>query len=139
MVHTQELGLQHAHTLDEWARGIDVNVVKCIGGDSLQQNIQNLQGVDVIVATEGRLMHLYKEKRFNLKNCVCIVLDEADTLLDDENSRIRQLLGEKLTRDATERQNMLFSATFTAEVESIRSSFYANRPITIEIGKRWSK
>ncbi len=86
---------------------------------------------DLIIGTPGRIIDLYKQRCFNLKNIECLVLDEADRMFDlGFISDIRYLL--KGMPDAKERLNLIFSATFTYRVQELAYE-YLNAPTMVEI------
>ncbi len=86
---------------------------------------------DIIIGTPGRIIDLYKQRCFNLKNIDCLVLDEADRMFDlGFISDIRYLL--KGMPPAKERLNLIFSATFTYRVQELAYE-YLNAPTMVEV------
>ena len=86
---------------------------------------------DIIIGTPGRIIDLYKQRCFNLKNIECLVLDEADRMFDlGFISDIRYLM--RGMPPAKERLNLIFSATFTYRVQELAYE-YLNAPKMIEI------
>jgi superfamily II DNA/RNA helicase len=82
MVHTRDLAKQHAEVLSKWGEHLGVRVMACYGGDSVRNQIAQIRdGVDIIVATTGRLLHFLSQEELTLKNTTMIVLDEADEML----------------------------------------------------------
>jgi ATP-dependent RNA helicase RhlE len=106
--------------------------VKCLavfGGVSINPQMIQMQGVEVLIATPGRLLDLSENNAMNLSEIDILVLDEADKMLSmgfkEEMSRIFNLLPAK-------RQNLLFSATLGKDINTITEMLLHN-PIKIEI------
>ena len=125
---TRELAIQIRDNFVSYS--VDTNF-KCsviLGGVNQQSQINTLKkGVDILVATPGRLLDLCKSKKVDLTNVEMLVLDEADTMLDMGFVRDVKQIIKKTPR---ERQTMLFSATMSKEVEELASEFLKN-PITL--------
>ncbi|PID67025.1 MAG: RNA helicase [Gammaproteobacteria bacterium] len=86
---------------------------------------------DIIIGTPGRIIDLYKQRCFNLKNIECLVLDEADRMFDlGFISDIRYLM--RGMPPAKERLNLIFSATFTYRVQELAYE-YLNAPTMVEV------
>lgn len=86
---------------------------------------------DLIIGTPGRIIDLYKQRCFNLKNIECLVLDEADRMFDlGFISDIRYLM--RGMPDAKQRLNLIFSATFTYRVQELAYE-YLNAPQMVEV------
>jgi ATP-dependent RNA helicase RhlE len=103
------------------------------GGVGFEPQVQELRrGVDIVVATPGRLLDHVQQKTIDLRQVEILVLDEADRMLDmgfiHDIRRILALLPAK-------RQNLLFSATFPDEVRSLASGFMRD-PVTVEVARR---
>ncbi len=89
------------------------------------------QKPDLVIGTPGRIIDLYKQRCFNLKNIECLVLDEADRMFDlGFISDIRYLL--KGMPDAKKRLNLIFSATFSYRVQELAYE-YLNAPTMVEV------
>lgn len=133
LVPTRELAVQVGEVFQHYTRVLPVQIkpMAVYGGVSINPQMINLQGVDVLVATPGRLLDLISSKAVYLSDVEILVLDEADKMLNqgfmDEMNQIRKLLPEK-------RQNLLFSATLGSEVQEV-SEMLLNNPIKIEIEK----
>ena len=103
------------------------------GGVGIQPQIDALRrGVDVLVATPGRLLDHVEQKTVDLRQVEILVLDEADRMLDmgfiHDIRRILALLPKT-------RQNLLFSATFPDEIRKLAGSFMKD-PVTVEVARR---
>ncbi|MGJ8515932.1 DEAD/DEAH box helicase [Carnimonas bestiolae] len=103
------------------------------GGVKINPQIERLQrGVDVLVACPGRLLDLVSQKAVSLNHIETLVLDEADRMLDmgfvHDIKRILKLL-------PAQRQNLLFSATFSADIRTLTESILHN-PVSIDVAPR---
>jgi ATP-dependent RNA helicase RhlE len=131
LVPTRELAVQVAevfHTLGgELPRKI--KTIAVFGGVSINPQMMQLQGVEILVATTGRLLDLIESKAVYLSEVKILVLDEADKMLNlgfkEEMSKIFSLLPAK-------RQNLLFSATLGKDISTI-TEFLLQNPTKIEI------
>lgn len=119
LVPTRELATQVSEVLRDVARPLtqSIKVGTVFGGVSINPQMMSLRsGADVVVATPGRLLDLVDHNALHLGQVKHLVLDEADRLLDlgfaDELQRVLALLPSK-------RQNLLFSATFAPDVQSL--------------------
>jgi len=130
---TRELAVQVALEAERLAAHTDLRVAIIYGGVSMGQQTEDLRrGVDVVVATPGRILDHLRRRNVFLDAVEVLVLDEADRMLDmgflpDVRAIIRQL--------PTKRQTMLFTATFPPEIESLSLEFQ-NKPRTVEIARR---
>lgn len=132
LVPTRELGAQVREAIQQFSHHLTerLKVVSAVGGGSINPQMMALRGgADIIVATPGRLLDLFDRNALALSVVSSLVLDEADRMLDlgfkDELNRILTLLPER-------RQNLLFSATFPAAVESIAMDIL-REPVQINI------
>lgn len=130
LVPTRELALQVEASFRALGRFLRVRTVVVYGGVSIIEQIDRLKrGVDVIVATPGRLLDHVQRRTANLSGIEHLVLDEADRMLDmgfiPDVRRILPLLSQK-------RQTMMFSATLNAEIRGLAKGLLQN-PIFIEI------
>jgi len=121
LVPTKELTKQVADTAIQLAAHTDIRIVSLFGGVGIKAQSEQLeQGADIIVATPGRLIELYQEKRLTAKNIRTLVIDEVDRMMDmgfiHQLRRILDILPSK-------RQNLLFSATFPERVEKLSEEF----------------
>merc|ERR1719384_2701937 len=128
---TRELAMQSQEVLEAAGKECGIASVCVYGGVSKWGQKQALsQGVEVVVATPGRLIDLMQEGIISLAQVSYLVLDEADRMLDQGFERdIRQIVGE--THKG--RQTALFSATWPDSVRELAHSFL-NRPIKVTIG-----
>ncbi len=128
---TRELAAQVETAFHDFARFTDLRTVAIFGGVGYGRQREELRrGVDVIVATPGRLMDYLKDGSINLKDLEVLVLDEVDHMLDMGFLPIvRDIIG----RCPRERQTLLFSATVPPEILAI-ASFALRNPSRIEVG-----
>jgi superfamily II DNA/RNA helicase len=131
VVPTRELGLQVSKDLQAAGRLRGVRVLPIYGGVAYEPQIDALRkGVEILVATPGRLLDLIKQKHLKLDRVFAIVLDEADRMLDlgflDDVEKILSLLPEQ-------RQTMLFSATMPDAIVTLARRFL-HSPVTVHAG-----
>ena len=124
LVPTRELVVQVAEELELFAKYLSVRILAIFGGVNINTQRQKLlNGVDIIVATPGRLYDLVLNQSISLKNCKRLVIDEVDVMLDlgfrPQLMSIFELMPDK-------RQNIMFSATMTDEVEELIDAFFIN-------------
>jgi len=133
LVPTRELGLQVEEQFGKLSRGSGLRMVTLYGGTGYGKQIHALRrGVDVIVATPGRLMDHLEQKYVDISKVEVLVLDEADRMLDmGFLPPVRKIIS-KISR---ERQTMMFSATIDARVERIAAEFLRNPAIVRVIKK----
>ncbi|RQO58654.1 RNA helicase [Paucibacter sp. KBW04] len=132
LVPTRELAVQVGASLNDLARALaqPLKISVAFGGVSINPQMMALRGgTDVVVATPGRLLDLLEHRALSLGAIGCLVLDEADRLLDLGFSEELQALLAKLP---ARRQNLFFSATFPAAVESLAAGLLRN-PERVEI------
>lgn len=127
---TRELVMQINEAIAQLAKYTDLRHVALYGGLGPKTQIETLQkGVDIIVATPGRFMDLYRLGELPTKEIKTMVLDEADKMMDmGFMPQIRSIL-EVIP---TKRQNLLFSATFGERVERLSGEFL-EAPIRVEV------
>ena len=121
---TRELAVQIEDSFRNYGRHLRVRTAVVLGGVSSDPQIKALrQGVDVVVATPGRLLDLYKQGHAKLDRVQVLVLDEADRMLDMGFAPdVRRIVG-KLPRD---RQTMLFSATLCSDIVKLSADILRN-------------
>jgi ATP-dependent RNA helicase RhlE len=130
---TRELAAQVAESVREYGCHLPFKTAVIFGGVSINTQIAKLRkGVDVVVATPGRLLDHMQKGTIDLSKVEFLVLDEADRMLDMGFIRdIRKVL--KVL--PAERQNLLFSATFSNEIRRLASDLL-DSPIEIEVAQR---
>lgn len=130
---TRELADQVADNVKRYSDFSPLRAAVVFGGvDFNPQKAELLRGVDVLIATPGRLLDHVEQRTVNLSQVSTFVLDEADRMLDmgflPDLERIIRLLPKQ-------RQNLLFSATFSNEIRRLSSS-YLNDPVQVEVSVR---
>jgi ATP-dependent RNA helicase RhlE len=133
LVPTRELAAQVGQSFDDLGRHTGQRSILVFGGVSPRPQVEALrQGVDIVVATPGRLLDHINERVIDLSRIRHLVLDEADRMLDMGFIRdIRRVLA-ALPR---ERQNLLFSATFSDEIRTLANGLLHD-PLTVEVAAR---
>lgn len=131
---TRELCLQIAGDLSDYSKYIDaLKVLPVYGGSSIESQIKTLKkGVQVVVATPGRLLDLMNRKTVDLKEIKHVILDEADEML---NMGFTDSINAILAEVPTVRNMLLFSATMPHEIARI-SKEYMRNPKEIVIGRK---
>lgn len=130
---TRELAAQVEESVRVYGKYLPVTSTVVFGGVNIQPQIQALlRGVDILVATPGRLLDHVQQRTANLSHVEILVLDEADRMLDMGFIRdIRKILSLLPTR----RQNLLFSATFSNEIKTLADSLL-NAPTRVEVARQ---
>jgi ATP-dependent RNA helicase RhlE len=129
---TRELADQVAANVQAYSRHTPLRSTVVFGGmDMAPQTAALRAGVEIVIATPGRLLDHVQQKTLNLSQTQILVMDEADRMLDmgflPDLQRIINLLPKK-------RQNLMFSATFSTEIKRLAGSFL-NDPVTIEVAR----
>ncbi|MBV8666380.1 MAG: DEAD/DEAH box helicase [Burkholderiaceae bacterium] len=129
---TRELADQVADNVKAYSRHTQLRSTVVFGGvDMAPQTMALRNGVEIVIATPGRLLDHVQQKTLNLSQTQMLVLDEADRMLDmgflPDLQRIINLLPKK-------RQNLMFSATFSPEIKKLAASFL-NNPVSIEVAR----
>jgi ATP-dependent RNA helicase RhlE len=128
---TRELAAQVETAFRDFARFTDLRTVAVFGGVGYGNQRKELsRGVDIIVATPGRLMDYLKAGTINLRDINTLVLDEVDHMLD---LGVLPVVKDIISRCPRERQTLLFSATVPPEIQAI-ASFALRNPSRIEVG-----
>ena len=131
---TRELCLQIAKDMESYStyiKGLKVTAV--YGGTSIVPQMKTLKsGTQIIVGTPGRVIDLINRKALRLKDIECVILDEADEML---NMGFKDDLDTILAETPKEKQTLLFSATMPKEVMRISKNYMLN-PKTIEVASR---
>jgi superfamily II DNA/RNA helicase len=130
---TRELAIQVEEAISQYGKYLSLTSMAMVGGvDSEQHKKQLIEGVDIMVATPGRLLDMAHQRALYFDELEVLVLDEADRMLDmgfiaDINKIIERL--------PQQRQNLLFSATLSARVRSLaKTAIY--QPVEISIAKQ---
>ncbi len=119
---TRELVLQVAGEIEKLAAYMRVRVVGIYGGTNINtQKLAVYKGVDILVATPGRLIDIALSGELRLKTVKTLVIDEVDEML---NLGFRFQLAKILDMLPEKRQNLMFSATFSPNVEELTSTFF---------------
>jgi ATP-dependent RNA helicase RhlE len=129
---TRELADQVADNVKAYSRHTPLRSAVIFGGvDMAPQTAALRAGVEILIATPGRLLDHVQQKVLNLSQTQILVLDEADRMLDmgflPDLQRIINLLPKQ-------RQNLMFSATFSPEIKKLAASFL-NKPVLIEVAR----
>ncbi len=127
---TRELAAQVAQSVETYGQHLPFKSAVVFGGVKINPQLAQLKrGVDILVATPGRLLDLHQQGAVDFRELEILVLDEADRMLDmgfiHDIRRILKVLPEP-------RQNLLFSATFAPEIRGLVNQILHN-PLTIEV------
>src|SRR5512135_1028618 len=130
---TRELAAQVEESVRLYGKYLPLKSMMMFGGVNINPQIKQLHGrVDILVATPGRLLDHVQQKTLDLSHIEILVLDEADRMLDmgfvKDIKKVLALLPK-------ERQNLLFSATFSDEIKALADGLL-NRPALIEVARR---
>jgi ATP-dependent RNA helicase RhlE len=130
---TRELALQVEESVRTYARRRPIRSLAIYGGVGFEPQVRGLRaGAEIVVATPGRLLDHVGQRTIDLSRVEMLVLDEADRMLDMGFIRdIRRILALL----PAERQNLLFSATFSDEIRSLASGLL-RQPATVEVAPR---
>ncbi|SQI41542.1 ATP-dependent RNA helicase rhlE [Leminorella richardii] len=130
---TRELAAQIGENVRDYSRYLKIRSLVVFGGVSINPQMMKLRGgVDVLVATPGRLLDLAHQNAVDLSQVEILVLDEADRMLDMGFIHdIRRVLA----RLPAKRQNLLFSATFSDDIKALASTLLHN-PAMVEVARR---
>lgn len=132
LVPTRELAAQVSEQMNNYARRLSLRSTMIYGGVTIQAQIERLQrGVDIVVATPGRLMDHAERGTVNLSRIEFLVLDEADRMLDlgfiDDIRKVAEYLPAK-------RQTLLFSATYSQSIKQLADQLL-DHPRSIEVAR----
>lgn len=129
---TRELAAQVAENFEKYGKNHNLSMALLIGGVSMGDQIKALEkGVDVLIATPGRLMDLFDRGRILMSGCELLVIDEADRMLDMGFIPDIESICSKLP---STRQTMLFSATMPPPIKKLSDQFL-NNPKYIEVSR----
>ena len=130
---TRELAAQVQDSVFTYGKHLKLRSAVVFGGVKINPQMMKLRrGVDVLVATPGRLLDLYQQRAINFNDIEILVLDEADRMLDmgfiHDIKKIMALLPKQ-------RQNLMFSATFSQEIRQLAKGII-NNPVEIDVAPR---
>ena len=130
---TRELAAQIGESVTTYGRHLPLRSTVVFGGVKINPQMMQLRkGVDVLVATPGRLLDLYRQNAVNFKQLEVLVLDEADRMLDMGFIHdIRKILAVL----PSQRQTLMFSATFSVEIRNLAKKLVRN-PVEISVTPR---
>lgn len=125
---TRELSMQIHEEARKFSYQTGVRVVVAYGGAPITQQLRDLErGVDILVATPGRLVDLLERARVSLQSIRYLALDEADRMLDmGFEPQVRRIVEQMDMPPRGVRQTLLFSATFPGEIQRMASDFLEN-------------
>jgi ATP-dependent RNA helicase RhlE len=128
---TRELAAQIAQSARDYSKGTRLSVLTVFGGTSLYKNKQDLaRGVDVLVATPGRLVDLMDTHHCILTGLEILVLDEADQMMDLGFIHALKRIVRDLPR---QRQTLFFSATMPKSIRELASQFLRPDPVEVKV------
>jgi ATP-dependent RNA helicase RhlE len=126
---TRELAAQVYENVREYSKYVNIKSAVIFGGVKPASQIATLRrGVDILVATPGRLLDLHDQNAVSFKRIDVLILDEADRMLDMGFARD---LNKLISFMPTKRQNLMFSATFSDDIKKLASGILKN-PIEVE-------
>jgi superfamily II DNA/RNA helicase len=129
LVPTRELAEQVHQSVKAYGAGLPLRTMVAYGGVSINPQMMRLRkGVDLLVATPGRLLDLQRQNALRLNGVQCLVLDEADRMLDLGFARDIDLVLSLLPK---KRQTLLFSATFSEPIRALAARLLHD-PLSIE-------
>ncbi len=130
---TRELAAQVEQSVRTYGKHLPLRMACVYGGVDIKPQIKALQvGVEIVVATPGRLLDHMESRSINLSQVQILILDEADRMLD---MGFMPAITRILAALPPGRQNLLFSATFSEEIKRLASGFMRN-PTMIEVARR---
>jgi superfamily II DNA/RNA helicase len=133
---TRELAAQVAENFEKYGKYHKLSMALLIGGVQMGDQVKALEkGVDVLIATPGRLMDLFERGKILLTGCNLLVIDEADRMLDMGFIPDIEHICTKLPAN---RQTLLFSATMPAPIKRLADKFLSN-PKTVEVARPASR
>lgn len=133
LVPTRELAVQVHESVKTYGKYLALRSTVIYGGVSIDVQVNAVRsGIEILVATPGRLLDHLQQKTLGLSKVEILILDEADRMLDmgfmPDIKQIIQLLPEQ-------RQNLMFSATFSEEIKKLASKIL-RKPVLIEVAKQ---
>ena len=129
---TRELAAQVAENFEKYGKYHKLSMALLIGGVQMGDQVKALEkGVDVLIATPGRLMDLFQRGKILLTGCHLLVIDEADRMLDMGFIPDIEEIASRLPK---QRQTLLFSATMPPPIQKLASKFLSE-PKTVEVAR----
>ena len=130
---TRELAIQVHESVRDYSKYVPIRSLCAFGGVDIKPQIEEIRlGIEVLVATPGRLLDLVEQKCLNFGQVQALVLDEADRMLDmgfiPDVTRILNMLPQQ-------RQSLLFSATFSEEIKKLADTMLTS-PVLVEVARR---
>jgi ATP-dependent RNA helicase RhlE len=127
---TRELAAQVAESVETYGKHLNLNACVVFGGVKINPQMMRLrQGIDILVATPGRLIDLYNQNAVKFSELEVLILDEADRMLDMGFIRDIKKIIAVLPK---QRQNLLFSATFSPDIRALAKGL-VNNPVEISV------
>jgi len=129
---TRELAAQVSQSVSTYSKYLPIQSTVVFGGVGINpQKVALRKGVDILIATPGRLLDHAEQKTVDLSKVECLILDEADRMLDmgfiNDIKKILKMMPNK-------KQTLLFSATFSKEIKALSQNLLSN-PVTVETAK----
>ncbi len=130
---TRELAAQVAESIKTYGKYVPYTSTVIFGGVGINPQLATIRkGVDIVIATPGRLLDIAGQKGIDFSALECLVLDEADRMLDmgfiHDIKKLMKLMPQK-------KQTLLFSATFSADIKKLASGLL-NDPVLIEVARQ---
>ncbi len=130
---TRELAAQVAESIKTYGKHVPYTSTVIFGGVGINPQLATIRkGVDIVIATPGRLLDIAGQKGIDFSALECLILDEADRMLDmgfiHDIKKLMKLMPQK-------RQTLLFSATFSPEIKTLASGLLRN-PVLVEVARQ---
>lgn len=130
---TRELAAQVAQSIENYGKYTPYRSTVIFGGVGINPQLATIRkGVDIVIATPGRLLDIAGQKGIDFSKLECLILDEADRMLDmgfiHDIKKLMKLMPQK-------RQTLLFSATFSPEIKTLASGLL-NNPVLVEVARQ---
>ena len=130
---TRELAAQVADSIKTYGKHLPYSSTVIFGGVGINPQLATIRkGVDIVIATPGRLLDIAGQKGIDFSALECLILDEADRMLDmgfiHDIKKLMKLMPQK-------RQTLLFSATFSPEIKTLASGLLKN-PVLVEVARQ---
>lgn len=130
---TRELAAQVAQSIADYGKYTSYRSMVIFGGVGINPQLASLRkGVDIVVATPGRLLDIAGQEGIDFSKLECLILDEADRMLDmgfiNDIKKLMKLIPKQ-------RQTLLFSATFSPEIKTLAAGLLKN-PVLVEVARQ---